>query len=58
MLKGGLDNVLFFSKRNIKNEIIAFMPNCIARSKLTENPIKEVFSNFVWVGKADISSSQ
>lgn len=43
MLKGGLDNVLFFSKRNIKNEIIAFMPNCIARSKLITKPIKEVF---------------
>lgn len=46
MLKGGLDNVLFFQRKH-KNEIIAFMPNCIARSKLIENPIKEAFSNFV-----------
>ena len=32
-----------FFKEKHKNEIIAFMPNCIARSKLIENPIKEVF---------------
>lgn len=55
MLKGGFDNVLFFLKKNIKNEIIVFMLNCIVRSKLIENLIKEVFFNFVWVGKVDIS---